>query len=237
MASILLIDDAIALAELFAKAVESHTGHEVRVLHALADVAGVLAEGPPTDMALVDLSFNQERGTGLDALAAIHGSWPSTKLAIYTQGDIWVADLLRDAWALLPIATVLSKGAPLDYQLRSIEEVLATGSSSPDPAVQPLLPPGRSGHRPAESLARLVPHAGHAKMWRSLLAVDDATYKELSDHSGLALNTLKNYRSDLLAELAIHDLHDPTLREMREFAVRIHSFLEPHLDAVLGARP
>jgi CheY-like chemotaxis protein len=233
MATILLVDDAAALADLFGKAIENELGHRVHVVVALADVEDALGGIGPVDLALVDLSFNQERGTGLDAMAVIHRLQPDARLAIYTQGDVWVAEVLRDAWALLPITTVISKSAPLAYQLGMIREVLATGHAAPDPAIQPLLPSGPSGQRSLESFQRLVQHAGHAKLWASLLAVDDATYKALADHSGLALNTLKNYRAHLVPELGNHGLVDPSLREMREFAVRNRPFLGPYISAAL----
>jgi len=79
----------------------------------------------PYALAIVDLSFSQEQATGLDALAEIHAADPQTKRAIMTQGDGWVGDLLRDAWDLLPIASIISKTAPLDYQLDMITDVLA----------------------------------------------------------------------------------------------------------------
>jgi DNA-binding NarL/FixJ family response regulator len=233
LSTILLIDDAAALAELFGKAIETQLGHTVKVVVALTDVEDALDELDRLDLALVDLSFNQERGTGLDALALVHRARPDAKLAIYTQGDAWVADVLRDAWALLPITTVISKSAPLDYQLSMITQVLTKGSAPPDPAIQPLLPSTTPGKRSPQSFARLVQHAGHAKMWNSLLAVDDATYKALADHSGLKLNTLKNYRAQIVPELAHHGLQDPSLREMREFAVRSRPFLMPYVEAAL----
>jgi hypothetical protein len=56
------------------------------------------------DLALVDLSFPQEDGTGLEALVRIHQHSRATKLAIITQGDEWVAEILRDAWELAEVA-------------------------------------------------------------------------------------------------------------------------------------
>lgn len=229
MARLLLIDDAAALAELFAEAIQLRLAHEVHVVVALSDVAEALRDLPPIDLALVDLSFPQERGSGLDALVEVHRNSPGTKLAVITQGDEWVANLLRDAWELLPVATVISKSAPLAYQLGAIDRVLNEGSAPVDPAIRPLLPSRRSPLRTPESFASLVQHGGHAKLWRALLDIDDPTYKELADASGLKLNTVKNYRAQLLTELSFHGLHDPSLKEMGEFARRCRSFLSPHL--------
>lgn len=230
MANILLVDDAAALAELFGRAIESELGHAVVTVVALADVDGALDRTDAFDLALVDLSFPQERGTGLDALAAVHRHSPSTTLAIITQGDEWVADILRDAWELLPIATVISKSAPLAYQLGAITQVLRNGSSPPDPAIRPLLPDTRERRRTPEQFARLVQHAGHAKLWTSLRNVKNPTYKAISDDSGLKLNTLKNYRAQLVDELRVHGLRDPSLRDMQQFAIRCWPFLQPVID-------
>jgi DNA-binding NarL/FixJ family response regulator len=227
---LLLVDDASALAELFADAIRARLGYEVTVVVALADVGDALEAVPGIDLALVDLSFPQERGSGLDALVEVHRSCPSVRLAIITQGDEWVARILRDAWDLLPIATVVSKSAPLTYQLEAIKRVVTVGSAPVDPAIQPLLPARKSPYRTKESFRSLVQHGGHAKLWRALLATDDPTYKELADVSGLKLNTVKNYRAQLVPDLELHGLRDPSLKEMGEFAQRCQSFLVPYLE-------
>jgi DNA-binding NarL/FixJ family response regulator len=233
MSRILLVEDTASLAELFAEAIETRLGHSVKVCIAVEDVEDALPEGP-FDLAVVDLSFSHEHATGLDALAAIHHSSPETRLSIMTQGDGHVAGVLRDAWDLLPIATVISKTAPVDYQLRMIEEVLDTGFSPVDPAIQPLLPAQRNPAR-GEQFGRLIQHQGHAKVWRVLMDVRvEATYKHLADNTGLKLNTVKNYRTQLLPELRVHGLRDPTLREMQDFAWRCRAFLRPYVDAALG---
>lgn len=230
MAHLLLVDDAAALTELFADAIRSRLGYEVTVCVALADVEDQLATIADLTLALVDLSFPQETGSGLDALVEIHRERPEALLALITQGDEWVARVLRDAWELLPIATVISKSAPLQYQLDAIRQTVTNGSAPVDPAIQPLLPARKSPYRTPASFGALVQHAGHAKLWRALLAVDDPTYKELSDESGLKLNTVKNYRAQLVFELGTHGLHDPSLKDMGEFARRCRSFLLPFIE-------
>jgi len=236
MSTILLVDDAAALAELFGRAISNELGHTVHSIPALAEVEHALRTLASIDLALVDLSFPQERGTGLTALAQIYQESPETKLAIITQGDEWVADVLRDAWDLLPITTVISKSAPLQYQLATITQVLTTGSAPPDPAIQPLLPLKRNPLRNPARFNRLVQHAGHAKLWTSLVSVDEATYKALAASSGLKLNTLKNYRAQLVDELSMHGLDDPTLREMQRFAHRCWPFLRPAIETLERSR-
>jgi DNA-binding NarL/FixJ family response regulator len=233
VATILLVDDAAALAELFGRAIEKELGHTVHTVVSLADVGATLALASRIELALVDLSFPQEDGTGLEALVRIHEYSTDTRLAIITQGDEWVSEILRDAWELLPITTVISKSAPLAYQLGAINAVLTTGSAPPDPAIQPLLPNRRDTRRSPDRFHLLVQHAGHAKLWNSLIAVHDASYKAISDHSGLKLNTLKNYRAQLVGELGAHGLVDPSLRDMRSFARRCRPFLQPFIDSAL----
>jgi DNA-binding NarL/FixJ family response regulator len=230
MPHLLLVDDASALAELFAEAIRSRLDYEVKVVVALADVSDALDGVDELSLAIVDLSFPQERGSGLDALVEIHRRRPATTLAIITQGDEWVASILRDAWELLPIATVISKSAPLAYQMSAIEQVVSRGTAPVDPAIQPLLPAQRSPLRTEAAFGALVQHAGHIKLWRALLATDEPTYKGLADAAGLKLNTVKNYRAQVLPELEVHGLRDPSLREMGEFAKRCRSFLVPFLE-------
>lgn len=231
MARILLVDDALALAELFANELARHGGHEVTVIDAVAKVTGTLATDGPYDLALVDLSFPHESASGVDALATVHLTHPNTLLAIITQGDRWVAEPMRLAWELLPITTVVSKGAPLDQQLGAIDAVLRTGSAPPDPALQPLLPRGPSGSRSIDDFQHLVQHLGHAKLWRALLDLPtEASYRDIATSTGLKLNTIKNYRAQLMPALAEHGLGDASLRDMQEFAQRSRVFLEPQLD-------
>lgn len=235
MSTILLVEDMPALAELFAEAVEKRLGHTVTVCIAVVDVELALQQGP-FDLAIVDLSFKQEAATGLDALVEISEASPDTRLAIMTIGDTHVAGVLRDACDLLDIRTVISKTAPLDYQLQMIDQVLDTGSAPYDPAIQAVLPAARNRNRTPDRFARLIQHQGHAKVWRVLMNHDfDATYKNLADITGLKLNTVKNYRTQLLPELKVHGLDDPSLREMQDFAWRCRAFLRPHVDAALGS--
>lgn len=230
MSRVLLVDDAAALAELFAATVRSELGHEVHEVVSVADVETALI-GPPFDLAIVDLSFPQEKATGIDALAEIHAAAPATLLVLITQGDRWVADTLRDATDLLPIATVISKSAPLAFQLDMISRVLAGETVPVDPAIATLLPGTDRPHRSIESFSRLVPHLGHAKFWTALLASDErVTYQSVADSTGLKLNTIKNYRSQLLGELRLHGLADAGLLEIQQFAWRCRAFLGPHLD-------
>ena len=81
MATILLVDDAAALAELFGQAIERELGHTVHTVVSLAEVGASLVLVGEIDLALVDLSFPQENGTGLEALARISSTrappnWP-----------------------------------------------------------------------------------------------------------------------------------------------------------------
>lgn len=230
MTQVLLVDDASALAELFAEAITTRLGYDVAVAVSLRDVEDTVTGLVDLDLALIDLSFPQEPGSGIDALDTVHRLRPDALLAIITQGDDWVAETLRDAWELLPVATVISKSAPLAYQLDAIALVVNTGAAPVDPAIQPMLPATRSPLRTPSRFQRLVQHAGHVKLWSALIAAPDPSYREIADRSGLKLNTVKNYRAQLLPELSVHGLDDPSLREMQEFARRCRVFFNPYLN-------
>ena len=88
--------------------------------------------------------------------------------------------------------------------------------------------------RTVERFGELVQHAGHAKLWAALMeSPPNASYKDIAEATGLKLNTVKNYRAQLVGELSIHGLDDPSLAEMRDFAVRCRPFLQPHVTRVL----
>jgi hypothetical protein len=231
----LLVDDAAGMADLFGAVVADRLGWEVVVLHHAGAVTSEVASAG-FDIAIVDLSFAGEERNGLDVLLTLHDQSPATLLVVLTQGDDWVAELLRDAWEALPLACALSKTSVLDQQLDRLAEVARTGSAPPDPVLSPWLPSARSPWRAAEHYGRLVAHVGHAKLWRALINGEgEASYRQLAASTGLKLNTLKNYRSQLLGELALHGLDDPSMRDMRDFARRCRPLLEPHMAARFGA--
>lgn len=221
MTRLLLLDDAAVVNDLFASLLRAELDIDVVPMASVGELEHVVALGERFDIAIIDLSFPEEQRTGMEALLAIHSSSPSTVLAVITQGDSFVAQLLRDVWELLPIATVISKAAPIAFQVEQVRRLVATGSAPIDPSVQPLLPAERAESRSLVGFQHLVLHVGHAKLWDALLhASDDVSYRDVVQATGLRLNTVKNYRAQLLPELLNHRLDDPSLREMQAFASR-----------------
>jgi CheY-like chemotaxis protein len=236
-ASVLVLDDSTMVNELFADVLRARLDVDVTPLNSVAALAAELERHGRFDVALVDLSFPEERANGLDALLTIHAGHPDTTLAVITQGDDYVGELLRDVWELLPIATVISKSAPLTFQVAQVRGLIDDGTAPIDPSVLPMLPATRPAWRTLDGFARLVPHAGFAKFWEALIdAPENVSYRDMVAATGLRVNTIKNYRAHLLGELAIHGLHDPPLREMRNFAVRCRPVLEKCIDDLRRAR-
>lgn len=230
MSRVLIVDDNASSLELIAHAITARLGHEVVLLADIDEVPSAVDAPDPFDLALVDLSFRGTSKSGLDVLLRLAEESPSTRLVLFTQGDDAVAELMRDAWEALPLASAVSKSLPLDLLLDTIRRVLAEGTAPPDPVLRPLLPASRSPWRGAEGYRRLVPHAGHAKLWRALIeAGADPSYEELHRLSGLKINTLRNYREQLIPELALHGLSNPSMREMQAFARRCGPLLAPYL--------
>ena len=231
MTRVLVLDDSAAVNDLFARVLRAELDVDVVALASIAQAETALADGEVFDIALVDLSFPEEKRTGLEALLAIHAALPDTILAVITQADSYVAQLLRDVWELLPIATVISKAAPINYQLDQVRQLVEHGSAPIDPSVQPLLPESKASSRDLDSFRRLIPHIGHAKIWAALLnSEENVTYRQIADIADLRLNTVRNYRADLLPELKNHGLSDPSLREMRALAWRCRPLFERLID-------
>ena len=233
MTNILVIDDSPLATSLLADHIRGR-GHEVVTLGAVEELTESFLTAHPLDVAVVDLSFNESDLTGLDALMILHQLTPTTKLVLFTQGDKAVAEMLRDAWEAFDLACVVSKTAPVSNQIEAIDEVARTGRAPMDPVLQMRLPSSRSPWRTIEGYARLVTHAGHAKLWRALIGADhEPSYRELADETGLSLNTVRNYREQLLPELSLHGMDNPTMREMQSFAERCRPFLQPFISAKL----
>ena len=232
--SVLLLDDAAAVNELLAREISARLGCRTTPL---ASVEELVALDPDVvfDVALVDLSYANSSFTGLDALCHLHATSPTTSLAILTQGDEWVAQMLRDAWDAFPLATALSKSAPTNTLIDAVGRLLQGEPVPPDPVLQPLLPAIRSPWRSLEGYGRVIQHAGHAKLWRALVTCDDEpSYRDVAEATGLTVNTVRNYREQLLGPLSMHGLVHPSMHEMQQFARRCRPLLQPHIDARLA---
>jgi DNA-binding NarL/FixJ family response regulator len=232
VAKVLLIDDSAHVNELFAKAIEESLGHDVSALTLPSELTDEFLAENDFDVAVVDLSFGTDEETGLDALLQLHLKSPNTKLMVLTQGDGWVGDLLRDAWEVLPLAGLMSKSSSVKAQIDALDLVVRHGEAPIDPVLLPMLPAKKSPWRTLEGFSRLVQHKGHAKLWAAVLACGpNAEYQDLAAHSGLRLNALRNYRAQLLPELALHGLRNPPMRDLYIFARRCRPFLAPFIEA------
>ena len=227
--TILVLDVQGLTAEALATRIQQELAVDVKVLHRVADLNREFILRSNFEAAVVDLSFRGETMHGLDALFAIHRHSPQTHLVVHTVGDHYLERMLRDAWEVLPLAAVVAKGPSASTITKVLQHVRATGSAPMDPVLRPLLPAVRWRRSP-ESFYRLVPHLGHAKMWQAMFGEPDgATYATLAGTAGVKVNALKNYRADVVSELAAHHLPQASTRDMQEFAKRCRPFLRPAL--------
>jgi DNA-binding NarL/FixJ family response regulator len=231
--TVLLLDDAALVNELLARELRNRLSCAVSSLASVEELLD-LGGDESYDVALVDLSYANSPMTGLDALCHLHETCPRTRLAILTQGDEWVAQMLRDAWEAFPLATALSKSAPTSTLIDAVARLLDGDEVPPDPVLQPLLPTMRSPWRSLEGYGRVIQHAGHAKLWRALATCpDEPSYRDVAEATGLTVNTVRNYREQLLGPMALHGLTHPSMHEMQQFARRCRPLLRPHIDARL----
>lgn len=228
MADVLLVDDSAVVTELFAARLKERLGGTVTTHADAASVADVLDRQRPFDLAIVDLSFAHQEATGIDVFVDVHRAMPSTRLAVLTTGDGWALELLEVAWHAFALVSVISKTATIDRQLDAVATAIVPGSVSVDGVLRSYLPATRDPRRSAASYGRLIHHLGHAKLWAALLASGPtAEYGELAQLADLTTNTVRNYRSTLLPDLALFGLEQPTMQEMRDFAVRCRALLRP----------
>lgn len=238
--SLYVVDDARTLTELMDTRLAA-AGYAVTCEDdpsaAVDAIAAMAADGDGPDLALVDLSFPHHKLNGLDVLMAFARSGLTTRLVVYTQGDRWAGDLLALAWEAFGPATCVSKLSSFDVLVSTLDRVAVDGSAPNDPSLAVYLPAERSPWRTLEGYTRLVPHGGHAKMWSALFdAPEPPTYRELGDATGLAVNTLRNYREDLVGELELHGERSWTLQEIHHFACTRRPLLQPAVDDKLVGR-
>lgn len=234
---LLIVDDTQLALGLLADVVQRDLGWSVTVADRPDLVPATLSAGTAFDVALIDLSFPNSELNGLDVMLALSQAQPACRMVVYTDGDAFVADLLRDAWEAFELAGALSKSTPVAQVIAALRSVARDGVMPEDPVLQPLLPATRSRWRSVDGYGELVKHAGHAKLWRALIELPlEPSYQDLADHTGLSLRTVANYRAEVLASLSLHYLDNPRMREMQLFAKRCRALLEPHIRARLGDR-
>lgn len=230
---LLIVDDSTLAVGPLREVIEAELGWEVVTARSPDELPALLCGvdgGADFDVAMVDLSYVNSDLNGLDALLALHRYSPACRLVVYTQGDPPLAEILRDAWDAFDLASALSKTTDLSIVLHTLEQTARHGTAPVDPVLQPLLPAERSRWRSLEGYGMLVVHAGHAKLWRALIELDEEpSYKDLAAHTGLSLSAVSNYRSELLSHLALHYLDAPRMRQMQRFAKRCRPLLEPHI--------
>jgi DNA-binding NarL/FixJ family response regulator len=231
---ILIVDDNVTPAAIIAGVITERLAVDVQVVEDLRDVTNPGFDASGFTLALVDLSFRNTTATGLDVLVALQSKHHALPIALYTQGDDAVADLITVCWHAFPLAGAFSKSLPLDGLIARISDVLTKGHCDPDPVLTPLLPSERSPFRSADAFSALVPHAGHAKLWRALQRSEsEPSIAEIAGISGLAVNSVKNYREALMADLRLHGLNRPSMNAIRSFAIRCRPLLEPFVSAKL----
>ena len=235
MTRLLYVDDTVRGDPHLPNALAAELGWEVLTAERPDDLPGLLDEHGAFDVALVDLGFPNSDLNGLHALLTLNQRTPTCRLVVYTQGDPLRADILRDAWDAFDLACAMSRGTDWAILLRTLRQVAMHGSAPIDAMLQPLLPAQRARWRTPEGYGLLVKHAGHAKLWQALIDFDhEPSYAELAAHTGLAYTTVRNYRGELLGDLALHRMERPKMREMQIFAKRCRALLEPHIRRRLG---
>ena len=237
MSQIVLIDRARALVELLGEELTAR-GYSVTRLTDPSDAdaaAHEMADEPPAAI-VVDLELPDAQPNGLDAMIAFDRWCPESPMLLVTHGDRRSERLIAVAWDAIGAAGAISKASSSRKLLEAIESVVATGTAKVDPALRHVVPARRSHRLTAASYRRLVPHGGHAKMWKALLDSDrPPSYREVAERTGLAISTVRSYRDDLRLELALHGLGSPSLVEMHEFARTVRPLLRPAIENRLPA--
>jgi DNA-binding NarL/FixJ family response regulator len=233
MTHLLLFDHSAALVELVGRHLETEFGHRVMGLTDAEDLAsfGPLAGGSSPDVLVAEPDGPAGDTVGLESILTFGRAHLETAIVFFTAA---VDELrLSIAWDAVRPASAVSKRSPLRVLDHTLAAVVKRGSCPPDPALHLRSLP-TSKPCGVDTCDWLVPHRGHAKLWQALLeAHAPPTYRTIADRTGLAVNTIRNYRDDLLAELANWGLVNPTMREMHEFAAAVGPLLRPVVETRL----
>ncbi len=237
MRRVLIIDDVPAFSAKIADDITKHQlADECVQLHEIHRLPEILKTGA-FDLAFVDLAFpNQRPRSGADAVLYLHTHAPLTRIALISQGDEFVSDMIRDLWEAFPLATALSKSR-FDY-VDTISELLAGKPVPADPDLRVFLPGFRNPKRLLHEYRELFPlHAGLQRMWKALIAVRGdvkprtvAALTETATQRALSPASIAAYRQAVLEKLEVHRLFNPSLSEMAQFARRVRPMLLHAMD-------
>lgn len=232
-APVVLIEEPGALAELLADRLEQLGVAPCLIDPATGpDLAQRSAARPPVAV-VTDIDVSTAPAAALEALLAFRRWCPETPSVIFTATapTSIPAAALRLAWPAVGPAAVVSKRSPVGVFIEALQSVITTGRAAPDPASSGLHP--RSEISPASSpngsdLERLVAKRVQARIWRTLLDHDQPpTYRTAAADLGVAIDTLRAWRLNLIDVLGTVGLHRPALAEMHLLAHTIRPLLEP----------
>jgi DNA-binding NarL/FixJ family response regulator len=232
---LVLVDQSPVLTELLGARL-TQAGYSTTVAGTPAEaveLARQRATAPPA-IVLVELDEGSGKANGLDVMKAFRQWCPETAQIIYTALEP-ESMLLRVAWGAMGPASVISKHSPVSTLIYALDAVRDTGRAAVDPSLLSVFPKQPSPTLSASGYRRLVPHAGHAKLWQALIdEPEPPTYKQIAARTDLSVNTIRNYRDDLLPELREHGLIRPTMQKIHEFAHTVRPLLVPILEERLG---
>jgi CheY-like chemotaxis protein len=244
MPRVLIIDDVPAFSSKIAEDVIKHQLADECVQLQQLHLLPPALEMAEFDLALVDLSFPLQRPrSGVDAVLYLQTHAPTTSIALLSQGDEFVADMIRDLWEAFPLVSALSKSR-FDH-IESVGQLLLRQPVPPDPDVRMFLPATRNPNRSLHEYRRLLPmHAGLRRLWKALIAVRGdvnprtvAALTETPTQKPLSPASIAAYRQLVLADLEKHGLISPSLAEMAQFARRVLLDAMDEPDLLVGPSP
>lgn len=161
MARILIVEDHGTSARGLAATLRD-SSHDVTIVQLVDEVAKALDKNPPFDLAFVDLIFDKQRFSGLDALDTLTSKAPETRLALFTTPESSRQHHIEEALIAFNIVGGIPKDAS-EAVILSCSDALLSGQEYFDIEIEVFRPEDES-----TSAALLLHPESQAKIWVAL---------------------------------------------------------------------
>lgn len=234
MVDVLLVDDRKATSQMYEEWL-TRLGHDVEVVNEPDLVTAESLAARPPALAVIDLSYGNSELSGLDILLLLYRRVPGCRLAILTNGDAAVGDVLRIAWEALPIDVAVSKGVLFDEFGDAMAAAL-DGREWVDVDLSAWIPKTRDPGRTIERFGGLIGHAGHARLLQYLAATpSQPSQAQVARANGWVVATVRNYAEHLSQGLTILGYQKMTFAELHTFVQAARPILAEAADEFLRA--
>jgi len=204
--SVSIVEDNAGIRKSFSALLDRTPGMRCAGAYGTAEEAIVGMPAAGSDVALVDIHLPGMNG--IDCVRRLKELLPALQILMltrYEQSDFIFNSIRAGA------SGYLLKNTPPDNLVRAIEQVHAGGAPMTMTIARKVIEHFRGIGQPASDVQKLTPREQEVL---ALLA-KGYLYKEISDHLGVSINTLRNHLRAIYEKLHVHSRTEATVKFLK----------------------